>query len=57
MKSGFPPCAITVAQRLRYYQALEAWHTSGQQTAFFDLVAEAVEASFQLYWHALNISP
>ncbi|MGL6160874.1 Fic family protein [Microbulbifer sp.] len=55
MKAGFPPCVITVEQRLRYYQALDKLHTTGDRADFTALIAEAVEASFAPYWHALGI--
>ena len=57
MKSGFPPCIITVEQRLDYYQALDHYHTSGRMEKFVELIANCVEESFKPYWHALSIQP
>ncbi|OED41477.1 cell filamentation protein Fic [Chromatiales bacterium (ex Bugula neritina AB1)] len=57
MKAGFPPCIITVENRLAYYQALDDLHTRGKQQAFIELVCEAVQLAFEPYWHALDIQP
>lgn len=55
MKSGFPPCVITVEQRLDYYQALDKLHSSGDYSDFLNLITKAVSDSFKPYWYALGI--
>lgn len=55
MKAGFPPVVIPVEQRLRYYQALDLAHVSGDYQPFIQLVVEVVERSFQPYFFALGI--
>jgi Fic family protein len=57
MKMGFPPVVITVENRLRYYQALDAAHVDGNYELFINLVVEAVEQSFAPYFSALGIKP
>ena len=57
MKSGFPPCVITVEQRLDYYKALDRVHTTGNYDDFLALISNAVEMGFKPYWHALGIKP
>lgn len=54
MKAAYPPCVITVENRLAYYQALDTYHTQGEQQLFIELVCDAVKASFDPYWHALS---
>ena len=54
MKSGFPPCVITVEQRLAYYQALDTLHTTGDYRDFIALVADSVRAAFEPYWRVLG---
>lgn len=53
MKSGFPPCVITVDQRLDYYTALDKLHTTGDYSDFIALVAGCVSAAFEPYWRVL----
>ena len=55
MKAGFPATVIEVAQRLDYYQALDKAHCTGDYSDFIQLVANAVEKSFEPYWWALGI--
>lgn len=55
MKAGFPPVVIPVEQRLRYYQALDHAHVTGDYQLFIELVVEAVEKSFEPYFFALGI--
>ena len=54
LKAGFPAAVIPVAQRLAYYEALDRAHCEGDHGPFLDLVAEAVERSFDPYWWALG---
>ena len=56
MKAGFPSVVITVENRLRYYQSLDAAHVEGNYEPFINLVVEAVEQSFTPYFSALGIS-
>jgi len=55
IKAGFPPCIITVEQRLEYYQALDKAHTTGDYADFLNLVVQAVREAFQPYWFLLGI--
>lgn len=57
MKAGYPPCIITVENRLAYYQALDDLHSKGEQQGFIELISDAVKAGFAPYWHALDIDP
>ncbi len=57
MKSGYPPVVISVEQRLRYYQALDAAHVENNYNLFLELVVESVEQSFIPYFFALGIHP
>jgi Fic family protein len=54
LKAGFPAAVITVAHRLAYYEALDQAHCEGDYEPFLELVAEAVERSFEPYWWALG---
>lgn len=55
IKAGFPPVVIPVAQRLRYYEALDKAHTQADYTDFIALVAECAERGFAPYWRALGM--
>jgi len=55
IKAGFPPCIITVEQRLEYYQALDKAHTRGGYADFLNLVSQAVREAFKPYWFLLSI--
>jgi Fic family protein len=55
LKAGFPAVVLPVAQRLRYYEALDAAHTRGESQAFVALVVECLEESFAVYWQALGM--
>lgn len=55
MKAGYPPCVITVDNRLAYYEALDLWMAHGQTEAFIHLVANAVLEGFKPYQIILNI--
>ena len=55
MKAGYPPCVITVENRLAYYEALDQWMASGQTAFFNQLVADAVLEGFRPYQVVLGI--
>ena len=55
MKAGYPPCLITVENRLAYYEALDQWMASGQTEFFNQLVADAVLEGFRPYQVVLGI--
>ena len=55
MKAGYPPCVITVENRLAYYEALDQWMASGKTEAFIRLVSEAVQDGFKPYQVVLGI--
>ena len=55
MKAGYPPCVITVENRLAYYEALDQWRASGQTEFFNQLVADAVLEGFRPYQVVLGI--
>ena len=55
MKAGYPPCLITVENRLAYYEALDQWMASGQTEFFNQLVADAVLEGFRPYQVILGI--
>jgi Fic family protein len=49
MKAGYPPCVITVENRLAYYEALDQWTAYGKTEPFIQLVADAVLEGFKPY--------
>ena len=55
MKAGYPPCVITVENRLAYYEALDQWMAFGKTEAFNQLVADAVMEGFKPYQVILSI--
>ena len=55
MKAGYPPCVITVENRLAYYEALDQWMASGQTEFFNQLVADALLEGFRPYQVVLGI--
>ena len=55
MKAGYPPCMITVENRLSYYEALDQWMAFGKTEAFNQLVADAVLEGFKPYQVVLGI--
>jgi Fic family protein len=56
MKSGFPPLIIRVENRLEYYKALDAAHTTGDYNPFIDFIAKIAEESFEPYFFVLGIT-
>ena len=55
LKAGYPPCVITVENRLAYYEALDQWMASGKTEAFIRLVSEAVQDGFKPYQVVLGL--
>ncbi len=55
MKAGYPPCVITVWNRLAYYEALDQWMAFGKTEAFNQLVADGVLEGFKPYQVVLGI--
>ena len=49
MKTGYPPCVITVHNCLAYYEALDQWMAFGQTESLNQLVADAVLEGFKPY--------
>ena len=49
LKAGYPPCVITVENRLAYYEALDQWMAYGRTEAFIKLIAQAVLEGFKPY--------
>ena len=54
IKAGFPPVVINVEDRLEYYKALDAAHTSGDYELFIQLMKKVVEKSFEPYFYLLG---
>ena len=55
LKAGYPPCVITVDNRLAYYEALDQWMTYGKTETFIQLVSNAVLDGFKPYKVVLGI--
>lgn len=55
MKAGYPPCVITVENRLAYYEALDQWMAHGKTEAFTQLVSNAVREGFKPYQAVLGL--
>ena len=55
LKAGYPPCVITVENRLAYYEALDQWMAYGKIEAFIQLVSDAVLEGFKPYQVVLGI--
>ncbi|MDH1278247.1 Fic family protein [Acinetobacter johnsonii] len=55
LKAGYPPCVITVENRLAYYEALDQWMAYGRIEAFIQLVSDAVLEGFKPYQVVLGI--
>jgi len=56
LKAGYPPCVITVENRLAYYEALDQWMAYGKTEAFIQLVSDAVIEGFKPYQVILNLN-
>jgi len=55
MKSGYPPCVITVENRLSYYEALDQWMAFDNTQPFIQFVSDAVIEGFRPYQVVLGI--
>ena len=55
LKAGYPPCVITVENRLAYYEALDQWMADGNTEGFIKLITDAVMGGFKPYQLVLNI--
>lgn len=55
LKAGYPPCVITVENRLTYYEVLDQWMAYGKTEAFIQLVSEAVLEGFKPYQVVIGI--
>ncbi len=49
IKTGYPPVIIKKENRLKYYEALDLAHTTGQFGVFISFVAQSVEQSLD-FW-------
>ncbi|MBI1290910.1 Fic family protein [bacterium] len=54
MRNGWPPAIIRKEDRLRYYEALDKAHTTGDLHDFRSLVEERLIASLELYLSVLE---
>ena len=55
LKAEYPPCVITIENRLAYYEALDQWMAYGKTEAFIKLVSETVLEGFKPYQVVLRI--
>ena len=55
LKAGYPPCVITVENRLAYYEALDQWMAYGNAQPFINLIAGVVLDGFKPYQMVLGI--
>lgn len=55
MKAGYPPCVITVEDRLTYYDALDQWMTKNNERPFIELIERSVLAAFDSYKRVLKL--
>jgi Fic family protein len=56
IKAGFPPVVINVEDRLEYYKALDAAHTTNSYELFLELMKKVVKRSFEPYFYVLGIN-
>ncbi len=54
MKEGYPPIDIKFAQRKRYYDAFDFYHTGKDKNAMFNLFAEYIEDRLDMYLEILK---
>ena len=54
MQHGYPPALIRKRDRLRYIQSLEQAQLGGSKEAYYRIIAEAVDRSFDIYLRALD---
>ena len=55
MKAGYPPCVITVEDRLLYYDALDQWMAKNNEQPFIELIERSVLAAFDSYKRVLKL--
>lgn len=55
MKAGYPPCVITVENRLAYYEALDQWMAFDNTQPFIQFVSNALLEGFKPYQVVLGI--
>jgi Fic family protein len=54
MKSGYPPLIIRNENRIKYYNALDKAHTTGDNADFIDLVIEELNRTLDLYLNLIK---
>lgn len=57
MQHGFPPALIRKRDRLRYIGSLEKAQLGGSKNDYFEIIAAAVERSFDIYLKAVSDRP
>lgn len=55
MKVGYPPCVITIENRLAYYEALDQWIAFDNTEPFIQLVANTALNGFKPYQVVLGL--
>ena len=55
LKAGYPPVVIPVAERLNYYNALDAAHVDKNYEPFLNMTESWVKEGFNRYFFALGI--
>jgi hypothetical protein len=55
LKAGYPPCVITVENRLIYYETFDQWVAYGKTNAFIKFISEDVLEGFKTYKVVLGI--
>lgn len=53
MKNGYPPIVIRAENRVKYYNALDKAHTTGDNSDFVEIVKEEVMRTLDLYLRLL----
>lgn len=54
MQNGYPPALIRKRDRLRYIQSLEQAQLGGSKEDYYQIIAQAVDRSFEIYLKALS---
>ncbi len=54
MQNGYPPALIRKRDRLRYIKSLEQAQLGGSKEDYYQIIAEAVDRSFDIYLKALS---
>ena len=55
LRNGYPLAVIKAKDRERYMEALEKASVNGDYSALFEVVKKALEDSFEIYFHVLEI--